>query len=156
MKKKYLQLLCLVFLSSCTDPGGDPTFEGFTFGFTNRTHKVYDARLYIGGFLNGGFIATDSIDINDLKTGSPDIHGNYFVEENRWKPSLDKIRAILSDSCYFKLKLSNTREEIIEDFDSSNYFSLDISDGKMNFVGRAGDILIKITDTKIEGYAFGK
>ena len=153
MKKKYLQLLCLVFLSSCTDPGGDPTFEGFTFGFTNRTHKVYDARLYIGGFLNGGFIATDSIDINDLKTGSLHVNGFYFPEENRWKPNLDKIYALSSNRCYFKLKLSEAREEVIGRYNSSDLFSLDISDGKTNFIGDEGAIIIVIENNVIYGRA---
>ena len=143
MKKIYLQLLCLVFLSSCTDPGGDPTFEGFTFGVANNTNKIYDATLYIGGIVNGNFMATDSILVDKIKNGSWDLYGFYFSDENRWKPNLDKIRDLPSERCYFKIKLSDGREKVILNT-SSEFFGLDISDGKKEFVNEKGRIYIYI------------
>jgi hypothetical protein len=140
-----------LFIFSCSDPGGDPVFDGFTFSISNKTNRTYNAKMFIGGVNDNLFSATDSIEISNLRIGNSLNFPNYFVEENRWKPDLDKIRNLPSSKCYFKLRLFDTREEVIEMFESTEYFRLDISDGKRYFTGYYGKINIYITDSKISG-----
>ncbi|MGB0891057.1 MAG: hypothetical protein ACPGUU_01805, partial [Flavobacteriaceae bacterium] len=117
------------------------------------TDKEYDAILYIGGIINRNFIATDSVKLKDIKKGGvkqvgKDIYNIYFTNENRWRPNLDKIRAIPSERCYFKIKLSDGREKVILNT-SSEFFGLDISDGKKEFVNEKGRIYMYIYDDDI-------
>jgi len=151
MKTKIVIVVASIFLLiSCADPGGDPVFEGFSFSFSNHTKAYTDAKLFIGGMKNGVFISTDSILI------TPKIPANnrynYFGDENRWKPNLSKIRAIPSGRCYFLLRLSDEREELIERYEQTELFSLSVPEGK-KFVGDLGYILISIWDDRITGNA---
>lgn len=148
MKTRIIILVISVLtFVSCVEID-DRYIEGFSFSFANHTDKEYDAILYIGGIINRNFIATDSVEVPNLKTGSFHIHGSYFNDENRWKPDLDKIRALPSQRCYFKIKLSDGREKVILNT-SSEFFGLDISDGKKEFVNEKGRIYMYIYDDDI-------
>lgn len=156
MKAKTLLIVFSLFLFiSCEDPGGDPIFEGFKFSFSNNLYTINDATLYIGGYKNGDFIKTDSITFIEIEKGTIHTTRTHFAEDNRWKPNLEKIRKLANDSCYFKLKYKfvNIREEIIARYNSAEYFSLDISDGKDSFIGDKGSIFITIKDNTITGRA---
>ena len=142
----FFILLC----SACLDPGGEPSFEGFTFSFSNRTDQIYDAQLYIGDLKDGVFVATDSVPITNLQIGYADVIPSYYKDENRWQPDLEAIRNIPSEYAYFKLKLSESREGIIEKFDTSELFKLAIPNGK-KFIDDDGRINIYITNDKISG-----
>lgn len=143
---KLFLIYVLLLSVSCTSDW-DRDFEGFTFSFTNN-NKIENAKLYIGGIINGNFVKTDSIFFSEIKTGTIHTNTGYFVDDNRWKPHLERIRNIPSDSCYFKLKFKD-REEILINSNSSGYFSLDISDSKEFFINDKGSVLINIMSNEI-------
>ena len=150
MKKVFIFLVAFsVLLTSCED--FDPTYDGFELNFWNKTSEFYNAEIIIGGFNNGKFIATDSVVVKEIEIG-----GNnallYFVNENRWKPDLNKIRKIPSERCYFKIKLSNGREELITKFNSSELFDLQVLN-KNYFKGDSGLLIITINNSIITGRA---
>lgn len=151
MKKTIFILIvsALVFIS-CTDPGGDPIYDGFKLQVSNSTNTDYDLEIVIGGKKNGVFIPTDSI-----KMQPPAIKNRssyYFLESNRWMPDLSKIKALPSDSCYFKLKLSNQRVEFIKRFNQQKALSL-LLPNKNYYRGDYGWLLISIWDDKVTGRA---
>lgn len=151
MKKIIIIVFVALTLNSCADPGGEEIFEGFMFSFHEYTGEGYDIEIVIGGMDNGIFKPTDSIkmgtELPALKKGY-----NYFFEDNRWKPDLDKIRAIPSSHCYFKIKLSNNRTEMIEVFNQKILMSLLLPSGDV-FVGDYGRLVISIRKDKITGKA---
>lgn len=151
MKKNILFLIITVLIIfSCSDPGGDPTFEGFEFSIWNKTSNEYDIKIITGGMQNGIFVPTDSIVMQQkIKMNS---YFSYNNSENRWRPSLDKIRAIPSERCYFKIKLSNQREEMIGRYNQQVLMSL-LLPGEDFFTDDYGRLLISIRDTKITGRA---
>ncbi|WP_298765197.1 hypothetical protein [uncultured Polaribacter sp.] len=145
--KNVLIFFLIISFFSCEDPGGEKEFEGFQFSFSNATNKELNAKIIIAGKFNGVFIPTDSTTVKGIKAGinnSPP----FFVDEKRWKPNLAKIINIPSDRCYFTLKLSDNRTEMVGRFQSSELFSLLVID-KSNFIGDEGDIIISITDEEI-------
>ncbi len=148
MKTKFL-LFTLLLLNACAFDEDLIRYEGFEIGFTNKTNKVYDAQLFIGGFKDGIFVATESVEIPKLKVGGINLNGSYFVN-NRWQPNLEAIRAIPSEYAYFKLQLSEEREAIIGVYESSELFKLAIPEGK-KFIDDEGVIYIYIDDTVITG-----
>jgi len=151
MKTKIVIVVASFFLLiSCADPGGDPVFEGFSFSFSNHATLYTDAKVFIGGMKNGVFISTDSIKITRINIGNNNF--SHFIGENRWKPDLSKIREIPSGRCYFLLRLSDEREELIERYEQTELFSLSVPEGK-KFEGDLGYILISIWDDRITGNA---
>ncbi len=152
--KNILSVFIVLFCIACEPFGGGPQ-EGFTFSISNLTNHRYDAELFIGGFQDGVFIATDSVPIPNLRVGYSDVNGGYYIDENRWQPNLEAIRALPSEHAYFKLKLSEEREALIEQFESSELFSLAIPPGKI-FIDDEGAINITIKEDKISGdrYAY--
>ncbi len=150
MKKIIILVLVIFILSSCADPGGDPVFEGFEFGIKNRTNKKHSIEVVIGGMLNGKFVPTDSIKMQ------PEIEINgypsYFTDENRWKPNLELIRAIPSQRCYFKIKLSDNREEMVGRFNQQELMSLLLPSGNF-FIGNYGRLYFTIWGNETIGSA---
>ncbi|MFK8060816.1 MAG: hypothetical protein AB8B78_12090 [Polaribacter sp.] len=156
MKNKNILILFITLvLLSCDgigDPGGEPIFDGFMISVNNSTNKVYQGEIVIGGLQNNNFIATDSVSFKrDLEIGGSNL-GFHFVNDNRWKPNLDKIKTLPSDSCYFKLKLSSGRQEIITRYNSNKLFSLKLPE-TTNFKGDFGRLIISISDTSVIGRA---
>lgn len=139
--------ITLIVLNACEALDVSPVLKGFFVKFLNETNEVYDAKLFIGGLEKEIFTATDSIEIKQIELG-----GNstlpYFVSPNRWEPDLNKIKNIPSDSCYFKLKLSNSREELIKVFGTTNLFSLKLPD-KSYFEDNNGSLIIVINSDQI-------
>jgi len=144
-KKNSPVLILLLILYSCGDigdPGGEPIYEGFVFSVLNRTKDIFQGKILIGAIQDNTFKATDSIVFNrSLEIGGLDLF-SHFVGENRWKPDLEKIRKI-SNQCYFKIKLSNGRKEILLDFDTNDFFNLDLPSDNF-FTGDYGKIYITI------------
>ncbi|WKD84839.1 hypothetical protein KCTC32516_00173 [Polaribacter huanghezhanensis] len=97
---------------------------------------------------NNVFTPTDSIKFDKIEFLSKD----YYFGMNRWKPSLDKIRVIPSERCYFKIKLSNQREEMIKQSGQSTLLDLLLPNGNV-FEGDYGRLIIAITGTEVTGYA---
>lgn len=152
MKTKYIILaISLFFMVSCGDPGGETVYDGFSFSIPNQTNEVYKGEIVIGGLINNKFVPTDSLTfLRELKTGNA-VYPHFF-DENRWKPDLDKIRNVPSERCYFKLKLSNGREEMLVFFNSTEFFNLKLPNTK-NFVGDYGRLFVTVFDTEIVGNA---
>jgi hypothetical protein len=144
--KKLILLSLLIAAFSCADPGGDPIYNGFVFNFINDTTKELNSKVIIGGFSNGFFTPTDSVSISNIKKGRTYSHP-MFVGENRWKPDLEKIRAIPSERCYFKLKLSDGREELLTKYSSIEIFSLQLPN-KAYFTGDFGLLSITIDENE--------
>ncbi len=151
MKKRILLLVITVLIFTSCVKDEDRVRYGFTIAFWNHTNEVYDAKLIIGGLKNGIFIPTDSINVNQIKLGG-DIHPYYFINENRWKPSLDKIRNVPSERCYFMLKLSSQREEMIKKYGQQELKSM-LLPGSDTFVDDYGRLLISIRDNEVTGRA---
>lgn len=145
--KKILILLLSIFTFSCSDPGGDPIFQGFQINSFNGTNNILNGELVIGGCIKGNFIPTDSIKLSNIKTGRSHPLSNFF-DENRWKPNLDKIRSLPSDRCCFKLKLSDGREELLTEFESSDLLSL-LLPNETNFKGSFGLLFISADKDEI-------
>ena len=148
MKKRTLLLVFTVLIFSSCVKDKDRVFNGFEFSFSNYTNKVYDAKMYIGGMKNGIFISTDSINVSQIKIGASG--GYYFGDENRWKPDLDKIRTIPSQHCYFKIRLSPQREEMIKRSGQSQILSLMLPSGDF-FTGDYGSLIFGIRDSEVTG-----
>ena len=102
MKKTLILLLFTLTLFSCSDPGGDPVFDGFEFDFRNKTNQEYTIEIVIGGMQNGTFVPTDSILMPSELIANKNI--SFYTEENRWKPNLNKIIAILKLNYLLKEK----------------------------------------------------
>lgn len=101
------------------------TYEGFRFSISNTDKEFENAKILIGGKRNNKFIATDSIILPKIYSPQSSLSNHfqirndkavkeYFYKRNRWKPNLDLIRAIPSDSCYFKLVLPDGRESLLK------------------------------------------
>lgn len=149
---QIILLISFLVITSCDFEDEDVIRNGFTFRIANRTNEAYIAAIVIGGFKNNNFIATDSINFERaLEIGGSNLL-SHFVDENRWKPSLDKIRNIPSNRCYFKLKLSNSREEMITRYNSSELMSLLLPNSNV-FKGDFGAIYLNINDSQISGKA---
>ncbi len=152
MKKRILLLVLTVLtLFSCADPGGEEVFEGFMFSFYEYTGEDYDVEIVIGGMDKGIFKPTDSI---KMETKLPALKKayNFFLEDNRWQPDLNKIRAISSEKCYFKIKLSNNRTEMIGVYNQQDLMSLSLPSGDV-FVGDYGRLIISIRKDRTTGKA---
>ncbi len=150
MKKIIIIVFVALTLNSCADPGGEEVFEGFMFSFYEYTGEDYDIEIVIGGMDNGIFKPTDSI---KMETKLPALKKayNFFFEDNRWQPDLNKIRAIPSEKCYFKIKLSNNRAEMIGGY-QEELMSLLLPSGDV-FIGDYGRLVILIKKDKITGKA---
>lgn len=152
-KNIFLAVISLLFMVSCADPGGEPIYDGFSIAISNNSDQSYSVRkIIVGGLKNNLFVPTDTI----VPTTDIEIRSNYlesvFLDANRWKPDLDKIRNIPSERCYFKLKLSNGREEMLVVYNSTDFFNLKLPNTK-NFVGDYGRLFFTIFDTEIIGRA---
>lgn len=140
-------LFSLILLFSCTGLGGETNFKGFQFSIWNDTQQVLEAKIIIGGEQNGNYIATDSVLIEEIKIGGNNP-SPFFLNENRWKPDLDKIRNIPANECFFVIDLSNGRRERIGRFQSNELFSLQLPN-VYHFTGDRGDILLSIKDSEV-------
>ncbi|WP_088323475.1 hypothetical protein [Polaribacter tangerinus] len=144
-KNIFLVAISLILIVSCGDPGGEQIFDGFSVSFINRTDQTLDAKILVGGISDGVFYPTDSIIAKNVKTGT--IMNGYFKDTDRWKPDLDKIRMIPSERCYFKLKLSNNREELLTEFNSTELFNL-ILPSASHFIGDYGKLFFTFNDSE--------
>ena len=148
-KKIIPALLCFILLTSCFKDE-DRSFEGFSFFITNYASTVFEnAEIVIGGMQNGVFVPTDSIKLPKLERLIPK---DYHFDDNRWKPNLDKIRAIKSDRCYFKFKLSSQREELVGRYNKVELMSLLLPSGNV-FKDDYGELLFTIQEDKVIGSA---
>lgn len=148
--KKNLLVLFFVVLSifSCADPGGDPVFEGIEFDFRNKTNQEYTVEIVIGGMLNNVFVPTDSVLMpTEIKASKSHF---FYTEGNRWKPDLNKIRAIPSERCYFKIILSPQREEMVKRSDKSDALGLLLPSSDF-FVGDYGRLILVIEGGEVTG-----
>ncbi|NVK53066.1 MAG: hypothetical protein HWD85_09040 [Flavobacteriaceae bacterium] len=151
-KQLIVSVISILFVMTSCDWFEDENYEGFMVSFSNHTSKVYDGVMIIGGFKNGNFVPTDSVEVPQIKLGSGVANPSYFIDKNRWKPNLDKIRKIPSERCYFKLKLSDGRSELIKRYQSSELMSLLLPSEKY-FENDYGDLLLVIWDQEITGRA---
>ena len=143
MKTKNVFLFfCAMLLISCGDPGGDTIYEGFSLSIYDRTDTALDYELVIGGFFQGNFIPTESLLITNVELENIRPLTPYF-DQNNWKPDLNKIKNLPSDRCYFKIKLSDGREELLTEYSSNELFSL-LMPSESNFSGRFGVLFISI------------
>jgi hypothetical protein len=150
MKKKTLLLVITVLILTSCVKDEDRSFEGFSFFITNNASTVFEnAEIVIGGMQNGVFMPTDSIKLPKLERLVPK---DYHFDDNRWKPNLDKIRAIKSDRCYFKFKLSSQREELVGRYNKTELMSLLLPSGN-TFKDDYGELLFTIQEDKVIGSA---
>ena len=134
---------------SCADPGGDPIYEGLEFDFRNKTNEKYDIEIVIGGMSNGNFISTDSIVMpSKIQENSSKF---FYLDQDRWKPNLDKIRDIPSERCYFKIKLSLQREEMVKRSDKSDALGLLLPSNDF-FAGDYGRLILVVEGSEVTGY----
>ena len=146
MKKRILLLVFIVFIFSSCTKDEDRVFEGFSFYITSNVGSFEDAEIVIGGMQNNIFVPTDSIKFDKIEY----LSKHYYFDDNRWKPNLDKIRAIPSGRCYFKIKLSDQREEMI--MNNSSLMSL-LLPKEHFFKGRYGQLQLNIEVDKVFGGA---
>ena len=152
MKKILIALIVLFTLNSCTGLEDD-NYYGFEFVVVNHTSQEYNAEIVVGGFKDGVFIPTDSIRMDPIVIHKPEYDASgFFKERNRWNPDMQKTRAIPSDSCYFKLKLTNDRQEFIKKSETNDaLFALEIPENNL-FKNDNGIIGFRITETSIYKY----
>ena len=149
MKKKMIVLIVLFTLNGCTGLE-DENYYGFEFHIHNGTSQEYNAEIVVGGFKNGVFIPTDSIRMNPIAISLSEHSGSSFFEEkNRWQPDMQKIRRIPSDSVFFKLKLTNDRQEFIKKSETNDaLFALKIPENNL-LKNDKGAVGFRITDLVI-------
>ena len=147
--RKIIILMFSVFvITSCSDPGGDPVFEGIEFDFRNKTNQEYTVEIVIGGMLNNVFVPTDSVLMpTEIKASKSHF---FYTEGNRWKPDLNKLRAIPSERCYFKIKLSPQREEMVKRSDKSDALGLLLPSSDF-FAGDYGRLILVIDGGEVTG-----
>ena len=148
MKKIIILIFSVFVIVSCSDPGGDPVFEGVEFDFRNKTNQEYTIEIVIGGMLNNVFVPTDSVLMPTEITANESRF--FYTEGNRWRPDLNKIRAVPSERCYFKIKLSPQREEMVKRSDKSNALGLLLPSSDF-FVGDYGRLILVIEDNEVTG-----
>ena len=150
-KNIFLVAISLLFMVSCGDPGGETVYDGFSIAISNNSDQSYSVRkIIVGGLNNNLFVPTDSIiPSTDIVIGSNFLE-SVFLDANRWKPDLDKIRSIPSERCYFKLKLSNGREEMLVFFNSTELFNLKLPNTE-NFVGDYGSLIFTVFNAEVVG-----
>ena len=146
-KKIIPVLLCFILFNSCVKDE-DRVFEGFSFYITSNVGSFEDSEIVIGGMQNGTFVPTDSIQFDKIEY----LSKHYYFDENRWKPNLAKIRTIPSERCYFKIKLSDQREEFIKVYNQNDTMSLLLPSENV-FTGDYGRLIIAITGTEVTGRA---
>lgn len=119
--KTILSIFGISILFSCSLPDEPRNQIGFTFDIRNKTGIIHEnATLSIGGFKEGVFIATDTYIFPKIVYPEhpewPDYGGDIqlFAVIERWNPNLDLIREIPSKEAYFKFKLNESREVILE------------------------------------------
>jgi hypothetical protein len=149
MKTKItlIALICSFLLASCFKDE-DRFDEGFSFYITNNAQVFENAEIVIGGFLNDEFVPTDSIKFDKIELREK----HYFFDANRWKPSLNKIRAIPSEHCYFKFKLSPQREEFVKVYNQNDLMSL-LLPSEDFFIGNYGRLIIAMNNNEVTGRA---
>lgn len=123
MKKVIIFVSFLVILTSCdiSDPEGDKI--GFEFLIGNKSGIEHDnVKITIGGIKDGQFIGTESYTFPKillLSDNWPDTKGNQHqsiaLDQNRWNPNLDLIRAIPSERAYFTFQLEGGEEILLYD-----------------------------------------
>lgn len=113
----------ITILFSCSLPDeGDQI--GFQLIIVNKSGLEHDnAKLIIGGMNDGEFVATESYllpKILVLSNDWPDTKGGQTqfiaLNENRWNPNLELIRAIPCDSAYFAFQFEGEEEILLYDF----------------------------------------
>ena len=150
MKKiKYLWIAFI--LTSCLiEEDEDVIRDGFQTNFFNLTNSDYNGKIIVGGYKNNFFVATDSINLDT--TILSNRKSIFFTDVDRWLPDLSKIRAIPSERCFFKIKLSNGRKELITRFNSTELMSLKLPSTNY-FRGNFGFLSITIDNNQISGHA---
>lgn len=142
-------IFSLLFLNSCiNDVFNETPHEGITFSTFNKDKDFTNIKISVGGMKNDEFIATESIIIPKLEFGS----FTYFRDDNRWKPNLDLIRNIPSDSCYFWIKLTEERNELLTYYENYMYSGgvrFSVSEEKKYISGEDGYLIININKEKI-------
>lgn len=141
--KKVIKIFIfsLLFISCLIDEDEDLIRDGFQTNYFNDTNQTYTGKIIIGGFKDNAFVAKDSINFDRaIEANRQTI---MFTDNDRWKPDLSKIRAIPSENCYFKIKLSDGRNQLITRINSNEFMNLKLS-STQNFRGDFGRIFINI------------
>lgn len=136
------------------------SYEGFRFSISNSETELENAKILIGGKKNNNFIATDSILLSRIYSPLSSLNNffqlkegkavkDYYYKSNRWKPNLDLIRAIPSDSCYFKLVLPNGRESLLKN-NKGEFAKTEVPIGRV-IMSSDGLIQIQIQKDSITG-----
>jgi hypothetical protein len=126
----------LVVLTSCdiSDPEADKI--GFEISVANDSGVNYDnAKLMIGGMKDGKFIKTESYSLPTLFARTSNNESQTIaLDDNRWKPNLDLIRAIPSNRAYFSIQFEGKEEVLLYDFwekYKGELVSVTISEGRV-------------------------
>ena len=147
--KKYILILAVILFNACNIDGGiDTSYMGLSMDIYNETGELHNGKIFIGGLKNGEFEATDSITLSNIKFENSK-RNVFFIRENRWKPDLNKVRSI-SSKCYFKIKLSNSREEMVYNYDLNEFFSLNLPNENY-YVDDYGFLIISLENDNILG-----
>jgi len=150
MKNIKLLFVAILFVSCLIDEDEDVIRDGFKITYFNDTNQTYTGKIIIGGLENNLFVATDSINFDrEIEANRQTI---MYMDKDRWKPDLDKIRNLPSARCYFKIQLSDTRNQLITRYNSSELTSLQIPN-TTHFRGDFGRIFISIRNDQISGRA---
>lgn len=117
MKKVIIFVSFLIVLISCdiSDPEDDKI--GFEIGVANDSGVSYDnAKLMIGGIKDGNFVKTEAFSLPTLFVRTSNSKSQTIaLDDNRWKPNLDLIRAIPSDRAYFSIQFEGEEEVLLYD-----------------------------------------
>ena len=151
MKKLIIILVfSLLFISCLIDEDEDDIRDGFQITYFNDTNQTYIGKIIIGGLENNLFVATDSINFDrEIEANRQTI---MYMDKDRWKPDLIKIREIPVENCYFKIKLSDGRSQLIKRINSNELMNLKLP-STQNFRGDFGRIFINVKDNLIYGSA---
>jgi hypothetical protein len=115
MKTKLIIICCALLFISCLEDE-DRVRIGFTFEIVNLTNLEFEnVKVTIGGLQNGEFVGTESYTLPSIwiRSSNSEVQ-NVAIDNNRWKPNLNLIKAI-SEQAYFTVQLEGESPILLYD-----------------------------------------
>jgi hypothetical protein len=145
IKTKLLITCCALLFISCLEDE-DRVRIGFTIEIVNLTNLEFEnVKVTIGGLQNGEFVGTESYTLPSIwiRSSNSEVQ-NVAIDNNRWKPNLNLIKAI-SEQAYFTVQLEGESPILLYDsFENDVLISAKIIENGIIKNKYGGDLIINL------------